>query len=258
MIGDVVGRPGRNALKEGVPALREEHGIDFVVANGENSAGGAGITQKTFAEMTGAGVDVITSGNHIYRQRDVMGLLAGEEDRIVRPANYAPRAAGRGMTIRPDAAGRRIGVLNLQGRVFMAPTEDPFELADRAVAELRKECDVVLVDFHGEATSEKKAMGWFLDGRVGAVVGTHTHVPTADATVLPKGTAYVTDLGMTGPHASCLGVRTEIVLKKFLTGMPVRFDVAEDDVRLQGLLIEIDETTGLARSVLRIDRTFEG
>lgn len=254
MIGDVVGRPGRKALKEGVPALREEHGIDFVVANGENSAGGAGITQKTFAEMIGAGVDVITSGNHIYRQRDVMNLLGGDEDRIVRPANYADRAAGRGHTIRPDAAGRRVGVLNLQGRVFMAPTEDPFELADALVTKLAKEADLVLVDFHGEATSEKKAMGWFLDGRVGAVVGTHTHVPTADATVLPKGTAYVTDLGMTGPHASCLGVRTEIVLKKFLTGMPVRFDVAEEDVRLQGLLIEIDDSTGLARSVLRVDR----
>jgi metallophosphoesterase (TIGR00282 family) len=258
LIGDVVGRPGRHAVKEGVPALREEHGIDFVVANGENSAGGAGITPKTFAELVAAGVDVVTSGNHVYRQREVLDLLDSGEDRILRPANYAGRAAGRGETIRPDAAGRRVGVVNLQGRVFMAPTEDPFATADEIVGRLARECDVLLVDFHGEATSEKKAMGFFLDGRVAAVVGTHTHVPTADATVLPKGTAYVTDLGMTGPHESCLGVQTEIALRRFLTGMPVRFEVASGDVRLQGLIVEIDDATGLARSVLRVDRTCAG
>jgi hypothetical protein len=257
MLGDVVGRPGRQALRGCLPRLREEREVDFVVANGENVAGGAGITPKTFEEILAAGVDLVTSGNHIYRQRDVLPLLSSCEDRLLRPANYAARAAGRGYSIRPDRGGRRVGVLNLQGRVFMAPSEDPFEAADRIVSELAGETDVILVDFHGEATSEKKAMGYYLDGRVAAVVGTHTHVPTADARVLPKGTGYVTDLGMTGPHESCLGVQSEIVLRKFLTGMPVRFDVASGDVRMQGLLVEVDPATGLATRVERIDRKLE-
>jgi metallophosphoesterase (TIGR00282 family) len=253
MIGDVVGRPGRRIIGERLPALRRERGIDFVVANGENVAGGAGITPKTFQELVSAGVDVVTTGNHVFKQRDVLPLLRSDDDRIVRPANYSPMAAGRGLTVRETGSGVRVGVLNLQGRVFMPPSEDPFAAADEAVQELAGRSDLVLVDFHGEATSEKKALGYFLDGRVAAVVGTHTHVPTADETVLPNGTAYVTDLGMTDPHDSCLGVEKEIVLRKLRTGMPERFHVAKTDVRLQGLLVEIAGAEGRATAVERID-----
>ncbi len=208
---------------------------------------------KTFRELIEIGVDVVTTGNHVYRQRDILSLLSSEEDRIVRPANYSPRSAGRGYTIREDAAGRRVGVVNLQGRVFMQPTEDPFAVAEELVGKLEGETDVILVDFHGEATSEKQAMGWLLDGRVAVVAGTHTHVPTADAKVLPNGTAYVTDLGMTGPHDSCLGVEKGIILKKFLTGMPARFTVATGDTRMQGLLIDLHDGTLKATGVERID-----
>ncbi|MHC4472128.1 MAG: TIGR00282 family metallophosphoesterase [Planctomycetota bacterium] len=253
MIGDVFGRPGRRILKSRLPDLREERSIDFVVANGENAAGGAGITPKTFKEILSAGVDVVTSGNHVYRQRDVLPLLDSDEDRLLRPANYSERSLGRGTTVRIGPDGVRYAVLNVQGRVFMPPNEHPFAVADALVTELRDRADVILVDFHGEATSEKRALGFFLDGRVSAVVGTHTHVPTADAQVLEKGTAYVTDLGMTGPHDSCIGVEKSIVLKKLLTGMPVRFEAAAGDVRLQGLLIDLDAETGLATAVERVD-----
>jgi metallophosphoesterase (TIGR00282 family) len=253
MLGDVVGRPGRRVLEKLLPIFRVERQIDFVVANGENSAGGAGITPKVFQKLLSFGVDVVTSGNHIYRQREILGLLGAGEERLIRPANYPPRAAGRGMTVKEDATGRRVGVLNLQGRVYMAPTEDPFATAEAMIEELFAQADVILVDVHGEATSEKQAMGHFLDGRVAAVVGTHTHVPTADAKILNGGTAYVTDLGMCGPHDSCLGVQKEIIVRKFLTGMPARFEVAEGDVRMQGVIVEVDERTGLAASIERVD-----
>lgn len=253
MLGDVVGRPGRRALEQILPVFRVERQIDFVVANGENAAGGAGITPKTFQALLESGVDVVTSGNHIYRQRDILGLLGAGEERLVRPANYPARAAGRGMTVQEDPAGRRVGVLNLQGRVYMAPSEDPFTAAEQAVGELFAQADVIVVDIHGEATSEKQAMGHFLDGRVAAVVGTHTHVQTADAKILPAGTAYVTDLGMCGPHDSCLGVDKQIIVRKFLTGMPIRFEVADGDVRMQGVIVQIDERTGLAATIERVD-----
>ncbi|MEN8148814.1 MAG: TIGR00282 family metallophosphoesterase [Planctomycetota bacterium] len=254
MLGDVVGRPGRRVVREMLRPLREELGIDFVVANGENAAGGTGITTKTFNDLTGSGVDVITTGNHVYRQRDVLNIFNSDEDRLLRPANFSGRPAGRGTVIREDRAGRRVGVINLQSRVFMGPSEDPFEAADRLVTELTPECDVILVDLHGEATSEKEAMGYFLEGRVAAMAGTHTHVPTADACVLPGGTAYITDLGMCGPHDSCLGVTKEIVIRKFVTGMPARFTVASGDVRMQGLLFDVDPATGLATSAERLER----
>ena len=254
MLGDVVGRPGRRVIRETLRPLREELGIDFVVANGENSAGGVGITTKTFNDLTGAGVDVVTTGNHVYRQRDVLNLFKTEEDRLLRPANFTGSPAGRGTVIRQDREGRRVGVINLQSRVFMGPSEDPFAAADELVTELTPECDLILVDLHGEATSEKKAMGYFLEGRVAAVVGTHTHVPTADACVLPGGTAYLTDLGMCGPHDSCLGVMKEIVVRKFVTGMPERFTVAAEDVRMQGLLFDVDPATGRATSAERFER----
>ena len=255
MLGDVVGRPGRRVIRENLRPLRRELGIDFVVANGENVAGGAGITTKTFNDLTGSGVDVVTTGNHVYRQRDVLNIFNSDEDRLLRPANFSDRSAGSGTVVRKDAEGRRIGVLNLQSRVFMGPSEDPFAAADRLVTELAAESDLILVDLHGEATSEKKAMGYFLDGRVAAVVGTHTHVPTADACVLAGGTAYITDLGMCGPHDSCLGVEKEIVIRKFVTGMPARFTVATADVRMQGLLIDIDPDTFRATAVERLERS---
>jgi metallophosphoesterase (TIGR00282 family) len=233
--------------------MREERGIDFVVANGENSAGGAGITTKTFKELLNHGVDVVTTGNHVYRQRDVMNIFKSEEDRLIRPANFSERSAGPGFTVRDDAKGRRVGVVNLQTRVFMGPSEDPFTAADRITEELSGRTDLILFDVHGEATSEKKAMGYYLDGRVAAVVGTHTHVPTADECVLPGGTAYITDLGMNGPHDSCLGVEKEIIIRKFLTGMPARFTVATGDARMQGLLIDLDDGALKATGVERID-----
>jgi len=254
MLGDVVGRPGRRVIRELLRPLRKELAIDFVVANGENAAGGAGITTKTFNDLVGSGVDVVTTGNHVYRQRDVLSIFKSDEDRLLRPANFSDQSAGGGHVIRKDAAGRRVGVLNLQGRVFMGPSEDPFSAAERLLPELTEGADVILVDLHGEATSEKKAMGYFLDGRVAAVVGTHTHVPTADAAVLDGGTAYITDLGMCGPHDSCLGVVKEIIIRRFITGMPARFTVATDDVRLQGLLIDVDPDTGLAVAAERIER----
>jgi len=253
MLGDVVGRPGRRVIREHLGPLREERGIDFVVANGENAAGGAGITVKTLNDLLASGVDVVTTGNHVYRQRDVLNVFKSDEDRLLRPANFSARSAGNGQVVREDAAGRRIAVVNLQSRVFMGPSEDPFAAADEIVTELTSRSDVILVDLHGEATSEKKAMGYFLDGRVAAVVGTHTHVPTADACVLPGGTAYVTDLGMCGPHDSCLGVEKEIVIRKFVTGMPARFTVASGDVRMQGLLVDVDPGTGRATGVERIE-----
>lgn len=256
LLGDVVGRPGRRLVREIVPGLRRELGLDFVVANGENAAGGVGITPRTFEDLVESGVDVVTTGNHVYRHRSVLPLLGSAEDRILRPANHSPAAPGRGFTVRPDAAGRRVAVVNLQGRVFMnPPAEDPFAAADEILRRLAGEAEAVLVDFHAEATSEKQAIGWYLDGRVAAVAGTHTHVPTADARVLPGGTAYVTDVGMTGPHDSCLGVRKEIILEKFRTGLPVRFEVASENLLLQGLFVTVDEGRGLATSAGRLERT---
>ena len=257
LIGDVVGRPGRRAVREILPGLRSELELDFVVVNGENCAGGAGITRKTLDDLLRSGADVVTTGNHVYRHAEVVPLLEARRDCLIRPANHSAGAPGTGMTIREDRQGRRVGVVNLQGRVFMAPAEDPFAAAEAALQTLKDRVDCVLVDFHAEATSEKQAMGWFLDGRVAVMAGTHTHVPTADLRVLPKGTAYVTDIGMTGPHDSCLGVETRIILKKFTTGLPQRFEVASGDVRMQAVFVELDPGTGLACSIERLERTLE-
>ena len=254
LIGDVVGRPGREAVRELLPGLRDELDLDFVVANGENSAGWAGITRKTLDGLLRSGVDVVTSGNHVYRYPEVLPLLDSRRDCLIRPANHSRRAPGVGSVVREDRRGRRIGVVNLQGRVFMDPSDDPFAAVEAMLDELTGDTDAILVDFHAEATSEKVAMGWFLDGQVAVVAGTHTHVPTADARILPGGTAHVTDIGMTGPHDSCLGVETHIILKRFRTGLPQRFDVAKGDVRLQAVLVSLDPQTGLARSIERIER----
>jgi 2',3'-cyclic-nucleotide 2'-phosphodiesterase len=251
-IGDVVGRPGRRAIAQWLPALRRELDAAFVVANGENSAGGFGITPQTFNELTAAGVDVVTGGNHVWHSREAPALLDAEP-RILRPANYPAGAPGRGAGVF-SAGAVRIGVLNLEGRVFMEPLASPFDCAREEVERLRVETRVILVDMHAEATSEKSALAWHLDGRVSAVIGTHTHVQTADERVLPEGTAFITDAGMTGPRDSVIGMSRETVLQRFLTQLPVRFEVAAGPAQLNGVLVEVDPSTGRARAIRRIVR----
>ena len=256
-IGDIVGGDGRNAVKILVPKLREQHALDFVIANGENSAGGSGITPGTAGHIFDAGVDVITSGDHVWDHKEVMELLANEK-RFLRPLNYPTDVPGRGsglFEIPNSKFGIRnsIAVLNVQGRTFMQPPLDnPFLLAAQEVKRLRERTKIIFVDFHAEATSEKIAFGRFLDGLVSAVVGTHTHVQTADEQILPHGTAYLTDAGFTGPHDGCLGREIEPVLKKFLTGMPQRFEVATNRVVLHGAVIEIDDASGRAIKIQRV------
>ena len=245
-IGDVVGRPGRQVLEAVLPALREQHSPDWLVVNGENSAGGLGVTAKTARAFFDMGFDAITLGNHAYRHRDVYPYL-DDEPRIVRPANYFKGNPGRGHTI-VEKDGARLAVVNLSGTVFMKAARSPFTEIDSVLGELAGRADHVLVDFHAEATSEKVAMGWHLDGRVTACVGTHTHVPTADARVLPGGTAYVSDVGMTGARDSVIGVRTEQALESFRTQMSVRFETAEDSPWVNAVLIE-GRPDGLAASI---------
>ena len=258
-IGDIVGEPGRRAVKTLLPQLREQHALDFVIANGENSAGGNGITPKMAAEIFSAGVDVITSGDHLWDQKEVLELLA-DETRFLRPLNYPPETPGRGGGIFEVQNPRSkmpgpvfIGVLNAQGRTFMQPPLDnPFPLALTQVKKLRTQTKIVFVDFHAEATSEKIAFARFLDGQVSAIVGTHTHVQTADEQIFPGGTAYLTDAGFTGPHESVLGREIEPVIKRFLTAVPQRFEVAKNKVMLHGAVIEIDESTGRAAKIQRV------
>jgi hypothetical protein len=237
-IGDVVGGLGRRTLSALLPALRDEHQPDFVVANGENAAGGVGITEKTARELLETGVDAITLGNHAYRHREVYGFLDREE-RIVRPANYPKGSPGRGHTVVVQD-GQRLGVINLSGQVFLDAVRSPFSEADSLLAELRDRTDSMLIDMHAEATSEKVAMGWHVDGRATACLGTHTHVPTADARVLPGGTAYVTDVGMTGPRGGVIGVKRELALERFQTLTQVRFETSAEDPWLNAVLVDAD------------------
>jgi 2',3'-cyclic-nucleotide 2'-phosphodiesterase len=246
-IGDIVGRPGRDLVRVGLAPLVARHAVDFVIVNGENAAGGNGITREIGDSLLAQGADVITSGNHIWDKREVLDYIKVEA-RLLRPANY-PDAPGRGSYVARTAAGRSVGVLNLMGRVHMANIDDPFSLARREVQAMRERTPVIFVDFHAEATSEKIAMGWYLDGLVTAVVGTHTHVQTADARVLPGGTAYLTDVGMTGPHDGVIGVERDPVIQRFLTGMPVRFETASGDLRLHAVVVDADEATGRARRI---------
>ncbi len=237
-VGDVVGGLGRRTLLGLLPALRAELEPTFVVVNAENSAGGLGITPKIADELLGAGVDAITLGNHAYHRREILPYLAREE-RIVRPANYLRRHPGRGATV-VEAGGVRLGVVNLVGTVFLSAARSPFDEAESVLAALEDRCDAILVDFHAEATSEKVAMGWYLDGRVGAVLGTHTHVPTADERVLPGGTAYMTDVGMTGPRGGVIGVKKEQAVQSLVEQMSVRFETSDDDPWLMGALVRCD------------------
>jgi 2',3'-cyclic-nucleotide 2'-phosphodiesterase len=248
-VGDVVGGIGRRTLAELLPGLRERHRPDFVVVNGENAAGGLGITPKTARELLDLGVDAITLGNHAYRHREVYDYL-DREPRIVRPSNYPKGSPGRGHTV-VEANGMRLGVVNLSGQLFLDAVRSPFAEADAVLAELRGKADAVLVDMHGEATSEKVALGWHVDGRVMACVGTHTHIPTADARVLPGGTAYVTDVGMTGPRGGVIGVKREQALERFLTLTHVRFETSDEDPWLNAVLVDGD-SSGRALSIEQV------
>lgn len=251
MVGDVIGRPGRRAVRTMVPGLRREYKADLVIANGENAAGGLGLTKETAEELFEAEVDVITSGNHIWDQREIIPTLDSDVA-ILRPLNYPPGVPGRGYIIKGQAL-----VVNLVGRTFMGNFDCPFRTVDQLLTELADKPPMVIVDFHGEATSEKIALGWYLDGRVSAVLGTHTHVGTVDARLLPKGTAFITDVGMTGPLDSVIGDDTDAVIRRFLTQLPHRLSVGKGSVILNSVLVEVEEETGRAKSILRVDRELE-
>ena len=250
-IADIVGQPGRRVVKELVPLLRKQHGLDAVIANGENSAGGSGITVKTAEEIFESGVDVITSGDHLWDQKEVTELL-DKEPRFVRPLNYPRGTPGHGSTIMQADNRPPLGIMNLQGRTFMAALENPFHSVLAEVERVRQKTHLIFLDFHAEATSEKIAMARMLDGRVSAVIGTHTHVQTADEQIFPGGTAFLCDAGFTGPHESVIGREIEPVVRRFMTNVPQKFEVAKERVLLQGAVVEIDERTGKAVSIKRV------
>jgi len=254
-IGDIVGHPGRRIVKELLPGLVGEYSPELVLANAENAAGGFGITPPLVEELLDLGIAVLTSGNHIWDKKDILPYLSDHADgRLLRPANYPGAAPGHGLYLGKTRAGLDYAVLNLQGRVFMPSIDCPFRTADALLEKIPPEVRIRIVDIHAEATSEKRAIGWYLDGRVTAVLGTHTHVPTADETVQPKGTAYITDLGMTGPYDSVIGIEKQPIIQKFLNQIPARFEVARGDVRLSAVLIEADMETGHALAIQRILR----
>jgi metallophosphoesterase (TIGR00282 family) len=255
-IGDVVGKPGRRAVLSLLPGLLERHGAELVIANGENAAGGVGLTRETAGELLAHGVDLLTGGNHIWKYKELLPLLESEA-RVLRPLNY-PEAPGRGHGIFTARGGQRVGVVNVVGRTFMDPVPCPFAACERAVEAIRRETDLVLVEVHAEATSEKRALGWMLDGHASAVYGTHTHVATADEEIFPGGTGYITDIGMTGPHASVIGMRKEEMIARFRSLRPAPFVVAKGDVRLCGVVFEIDEEDGKTRAIERIRAPLPG
>jgi metallophosphoesterase (TIGR00282 family) len=247
VIGDIVGKPGRRTIKELVPGLREQYGLDTVIANAENAAGGLGLTPETAREMLDSGIDILTTGNHIWAQKEVIPYLEGDAP-VLRPLNYPPGVPGKGYLVKD-----KIMVVNLVGRTFMDDYDCPFRAMDKLLAGLEKKPQAIIVDFHAEATSEKMALGRYLDGRVSAVLGTHTHVGTIDARVLPKGTAYITDIGMVGPIDSVIGNDVELVLQRFLTKMPNRLTVANGKTMLNSVLVDIDEQSGRATDIKRLD-----
>ncbi len=251
-IGDVVGRPGRFVLSRFLPGLIRQYDVHCVICNAENAAGGSGLTAQLYEKIRRYGVDIITLGDHVYRRQDIIPILESS-GAVVRPANFPPTAPGKGLAICETKAGPKVAVLSVMGRLYMRPPTDcPFRAVDRVLGQLPPEVKIIAVDFHAEATSEKVAMGWHLDGRVSVVFGTHTHVPTADERVLPGGTAYITDVGMTGPYDSVLGRRKDRVLRALLTNLHTPFDVAADDIRLCGILARVDASTGKATHIERI------
>jgi len=251
IIGDVVGKPGRTILTSSLKRLKDRYEAEFVIANVENAAEGAGVVPAVGDEILAAGVDVMTSGNHVFDKREVIKYIENQP-RLLRPVNYAPDTPGRGVWLGPSQSGTPIAVINVQGRVFMPPSDCPFRTLDRILQEVSIAAKVIIVDHHAEATSEKQALGRYLDGRVSAVVGTHTHVQTADERILPGSTAYITDLGMTGPYDSVIGVQSQLVIARFTRGLPVRYETATADVRLSGVIVEIDERTGKASKISRL------
>ena len=251
-IGDIVGSPGRKIVHDRLADILEQRKIDLCIANGENSASGFGITPRLAEELFASGVEVLTGGNHIWDRKEIFDFFP-HEPRLIRPANFPSGAPGSGLYCGRAKNGVGYAVLNLQGRTFMTPLEDPFRTAERELAKIPPDVKVIVVDMHAEATSEKQAMGWYLDGKVSAVLGTHTHVPTADNHVLPNGTAYTTDVGMTGPHDSVIGMEKQPIVQRFLDGMPARFSVAEGDVQMNSVLMDVDESTGRARSIERLN-----
>ena len=252
-IGDTVGKAGCAIVHQHLKHLQESLQADLTIVNYENAAGGYGVTPKLADEFFDWGIDVLTSGNHIWDKKEIVPYL-GKNSRLLRPANYPQDSPGRGVAIVKTNSGEEAAVINLQGRVFMPIIDDPFRAADAQLSRLPKHIKVIFVDMHGETTSEKVAMGWYLDGRVSAVVGTHTHIPTADETILPGGTAFITDVGMAGPFFSVIGVVKEAAIKRFLTSMPGKFESASQDARLNAVLVDVDSVTGKARSIERIQR----
>jgi len=250
-IGDIVGEPGRRAIKELVPKIAKREDIEFVIANGENVAGGSGITPSMAEELYGYGVDVITLGDHVWKRKEIVEYI-GSSRNLLRPANYPSGAPGLGSTVVKSASGISIGVVNLIGRVFMQAVECPFRIAKQEIDKLKDKARVIVVDIHAEATSEKIALGWYLDGSVSAVLGTHTHVQTADEKILPGGTAFISDVGMTGPFDSVIGRKKDQILARFMTQMPARFETAEGDIQLHGVVVDIDDKTGKADSIKRV------
>jgi metallophosphoesterase (TIGR00282 family) len=253
-IGDVVGRPGRDLIRRGLPLIIDELAIDLTIANVENAAAGAGITRESGDALLSYGIDVMTTGNHVWDRREALTYI-GAESRLLRPLNLWADAPGRGSYVARATNGIRVGVINAIGRVFLPPVDNPFPAVLAEVERLTQECRVILVDFHAEATAEKVAMGYHLAGKATAVVGTHTHVPSADARILSGGTAYITDVGMTGPHDSIIGMEKTAALSRFLTGMPARLEPATDGLRLQGVVITVNDTSGRAEAIERVDWT---
>jgi 2',3'-cyclic-nucleotide 2'-phosphodiesterase len=254
-IGDIFGKPGRRLLLEKLHGIIQDRRIDFCIANIENAAAGFGITPEIADELLNSEIDLLTSGNHIWDKRAILPYLS-EQPRLLRPYNFPRSTPGTGIYIGDTKCGVRVGVLNLQGRVFMTSIDCPFTTGSAAVEHIRKQTQVIIIDFHAEATSEKQACGWYFDGRVSAVIGTHTHVQTADERILPKGTAFITDVGMTGPHDSIIGSVPELALDRFLKQMPIRLEPASNNLRICGAIVDIDETNGLARSIERINLPF--
>ncbi len=255
-IGDIIGRPGRDLLRRGLAAISSHHNIDLVIANVENSAAGFGVTPDIAHELLDYGVHVMTGGNHTWDKKEIIPYFA-KEPRLLRPANFPEGTPGLGRHVARAANGVQVAVINVMGRIFMNPLDDPFRVVLEQIQAVQDQATIIFVDFHAEATSEKVAMGWHLDGRVTAMVGTHTHVQTADDRVLPKGTAYITDVGMTGPHDSVIGVDRAAIIHRFLTGLPQRFETATENPRLNGVVIQADESTGRAHSIARLNLSLQ-
>ena len=255
-LGDIVGSPGRKAVEVLVPKIKKKEKIDFTIGNAENAAGGSGVTPDIAKELFSYGLDVITSGDHIWKKKEIVEML-DEEDRLLRPANYPAGAHGKGWGVYPAKGNIKVGVINLVGRVFMECVECPFKVGRSLVEKIRKDTPIILIDMHAEATSEKIALAWYLDGEVSAILGTHTHVQTADERIYPKGTAFLTDLGMVGPHDSVIGRKAEQILTRFITGLPTRFEMAEENVQLNGAIITVDEKTGRALEIKRVNEKLD-